>query len=455
MKEPERIWEAALGELQLQVNKPNFDTWLKNTRGLSLNDDLFVVGTPSAFAAEWLQNRMYSLIKNALANVLGELVEVQFTVIQPSSHKELAPSLADGGLITRAEQRVKTLNLNPKFTFESFISGESNMLAFRAARDVAQNPGRVYNPLYIYSDTGLGKTHLLHAIGHELKNNKNVLCVSAEQLTSEFISAVKKQQTEELNRKYRNADILLLDDFQFICGKRQTQEYFFHLFNELYENECQIVITCDNPPKCMMELGSKMCSRLECGLVADIKPPEYEMRLAILKHRTSKAKMDIPVEVLEFIAANFRKNIRELEGGLNRVMTYARMKNSTPDLELARSALAPLLASDTGNHNGASRLAHQNIIDAVAGYFGISPKAITGKSRERNTTQARHIAMYILREYGNLKLDEIGKLFGNRDHSTVLYSYNKISEEMNVDKQLEKLVQDICRELNINSSSKD
>jgi chromosomal replication initiator protein len=447
VKEPKEIWEAVLGELQVQVSKPNYETWLKDTKGISQTDDLFVIGTANTFAAEWLQSRLLSLIKNTLAKIIGELVEVQFTVLNRASQVPAAAGQYDGGVSVKSAPRSRSNSLNPRFTFANFVTGDSNRLAYQAACEAASDPGHVHNPLFVYGATGLGKTHLLHAIGNKIRNSRNIIYASAEQMTSEFIKAIKHQETDELNERYRNADVLLLDDFQFFDGKKQTQQYFFHLFNELYDNDCQIVITCDCAPRAITSLTAKLCSRLECGLVADIKAPEYETRLSFLGSRAENAKMTVPAEVLQFIATHCHRNIRELEGGLNRVASYAKLHKREPDLEMARQSLEAIMDMEAQNGNGPSPVA---VLNAVADRFELSPRDLTGKGRERNNTQARQIAMYILREHAGYRLSEIGKFFGGRDHSTVIYSCNKIASEINVDKKLSKFIHDIFTELKIN-----
>jgi chromosomal replication initiator protein len=451
MKEPKDIWEAALGELQVQVSKPNYDTWLKDTKGIRYESELFTVATPNTFAAEWLQNRLLSLIKNCLANIIGHVVEVSFMVTSQAIPQAAPSNSYDGGLSVKVRPSLKMHNLNPKFTFDTFVPGESNHMAFSAAREVAENPGQVYNPLFIYSGTGLGKTHLLQAIGHALAAKiRTVVYTSAEQLTNEFVSAIKSNTVDDFNSKYRNADVLLVDDFQFFCGKKGTLQSFFHLFNELYDNNCQIVITCDSSPRDISALGEKLRSRLEWGLVADIKAPDYKTRLEIASNKAKKAGAPIPTDVLQYIATHFHDNIRELEGVVNRMITYSRLNNLTPDLATAQSALSSLIEPSRQNGNGSTP--HQ-VIDKTAAYFEMAPQDLTGKARDRKTAEARQVAMFILRQYGNCRLNEIGELFGGRDHSTVLYSCDKIASEINVDKQMSKTIEDICHELKIHRSS--
>jgi chromosomal replication initiator protein len=452
MKTPQEIWQAALGELQLQVSKPNYDTWLKDTEGIDFNDDLFTVRAPNTFVAEWLESRLLSLIKNTLGKLVGQMVEVQF-YIHPTCQAlpQKAAVQADGGISVKTRREHKFSKFNPGLTFDTFIAGDSNQMAYSAAWEVAQKPGEVYNPLYIYGDTGLGKTHLLQAIGNNMRARKQeVIYISAEQLTTEFVASIKNDTTESFNIKYRNTDVLLLDDFQFFSGKKQTQQCFFHLFNDLRDNDCQIVITCDCPPRAISAIGEKLRSRLEWGLVADIKSPDFDTRLAILNGKAGKMKVDMSPDVLEFIANHFRQNIRELEGGLTRVITYARAHKSPPTMDIATDALASLMPDD---QQSLSIFTPRLIIEAVASYYNLHPDTLTGKSRDRKTTQARQIAMYLIQKQVGCSLSEIGKLFGGRDHSTVLYSCEKISSETNVNQQINSALNDICRDLKIHKVS--
>jgi chromosomal replication initiator protein len=452
MRTPQEIWQAALGELQLQVNKPNYNTWLKDTEGIDYNDDLFIIRTPNTFVAEWLESRLLSLIKNTLGKLVGQMVEVQFYV-HPASRvvPQTATAQADGGIAVKTRKSDKHNSLNPALTFETFIAGESNQLAYNASIDVCHQPGQIHNPLYIYSSTGLGKTHLLHAIGNYLKSqNRDIMYTSAEQLTNEFVTSIKKDETQEFYNRYRSAEVLLLDDFQFFSGKKQTQQCFFSLFNDLRDSQCQIVITCDCPPKAINAIGEKLRSRLEWGLVADIKAPDFDTRLKILKEKARRSNFKMPPEILEYIATHLRSNIRELEGGLNRVATCARMHNSPPTVEIATKALVSLIPNA---EQAPAVFTPQLIIEAVASYYNLHPDALTGKGRDRKTTQARQIAMYLIHKEVNCSLTEIGKLFGSRDHSTVLYGCNKVASEINVDQKLSQQVKDIFRSLKINKDS--
>jgi chromosomal replication initiator protein len=454
LKSPKEIWEAVLGQLQVQVTKPNFETWLKGTQGERYRDEIFVISAPNAFVAEWLESRLQSLIKKTLTSVIGNPVEIKFIVKLPSeSNTQLAanPSPADGGVSTKAKGAFTTTNLNPKYTFNTFITGESNRMAYAAAIEVAENPGTVYNPLYIYSDTGLGKTHLLLSIGYTAKTaGRRVLYTSAEQLTTAFVVSLKNNTTEAFHAKYRGIDVLLVDDFQFLSGKVQTQECFYHIFNDLHEENCQIVVTCDCPPKAICSLEKRLMSRMEGGLIADIKAPDSETRLAILKAKAKQLKTVVSPEVLQLIASQFRQNVRELEGSLNRVVTYAKLSGQELDIKTATKALVDLVAKDSRKD---SSISSEKIIDTIASYYELSPEALSGQRRDRKTVLARQLAMYLLREQNHSPLSEIGKILGGRDHTTILHGCEKIAAEINLNPQLCKSINELRQSLGIKKKS--
>jgi chromosomal replication initiator protein len=451
LKSPKEIWEAALGELQVQVNKANFDTWLRDTEGLRYRDEVFTIGAPNAFVAEWLGNRQLSLIKKTLANIIGDQVSIDF-VIKSQVQCDIKPAISsqsDGGVSTKSKGPAVSSNLNPRYTFNNFVTGESNRLAFAAAVEVSENPGLVYNPLFIYSDTGLGKTHLLLAIGQLAKlAGHRVLYTSAEQLTTEFVIALKRRTTEEFQAKYRNTDVLLVDDFQFLSGKVQTQECFYHIFNDLHENNCQIVATCDRPPKAICALEKRLQSRMEGGLIADIKPPDQETRLSILKIKAKQMKASVSPEVLQLIAAQFHNNVRELEGGLNRVITYAKLSGLEPDIKTAMKALSDLLTKEVPKNTS---LSPHKVIEAVSSYYEVSPEILLGKRRDKKTSLARHMAMYLIREQNHHPLSEIGKILGDRDHTTVMHGCEKIAAEASINPQLAKSIEELHKTLGVNS----
>ncbi len=422
----QEIWEAALGELQVQVTRSYYRTWLEKTTGLSYEDGQFVVGVPNAFVAEYLSQNQRSLIEKTLTGLTRPDIKVLFRVASARETTASAPT-------TRAKGKAR-------YTFDSFVVSNSNRLAYAAALSAAENPGHGYNPLFLYGGVGLGKTHLLHAVYHAARaNNFRALYVSAEQFTNEFVSAVREKSTEEFRSKFRTVDILLIDDIQFISGKEQTEESFFHTFNELHNANRQIVVTSDCPPKSLPRLGARLCSRFEWGLVADIKPPDFETRLAILQAKADQEKTEVPREVLEFIAQRIQQNIRELEGSLHRAIAYAKLFRALLTPELAARALEDI--ADKGPKS--IPLTPDSVIKVVAQSFQLTPDDLKGRKRDRNTALARQLAMYLLKEGTSCSLAQIGLEFGNRDHSTVTHAVQKIRTEMDNDPYLRRKALDI------------
>jgi len=428
------IWKAALDELQGRVSPANYQTWLKNTVGLTYSDSCFTVGVPSSFVTESLEKRLNPLIEKTLVGITGKPVSVQFQVHLGNGDEELTPPAPSSPSSTNYKQRPSAPKLNRRYTFSSFIVGSSNRLAHAAALGVAENPGNSYNPLFVYSGAGLGKTHLLHAIGWEaIRIRPRVMYVTAEQFTNEFISAIRERRSEDFRNKYRSVDVLLIDDIQFIAGKEQTQEGLFHTFNDLHTGNSQIVISCDRPPKSLTLLEDRLRSRFEWGLIVDMQPPDLETRIAILQMKAEEQKTVVPPEVLNSIARRIQKNIRELEGALNRVLAYARLTQSPLTVELATQALADI-SSDSHKRT----LTPVVIMNAVATFFNIPADNLQGKRRDKTTSQARQIAMYLLREELQSSWTQIGKELGGRDHSTILHGYHKISDEANSDHGLRR-----------------
>jgi chromosomal replication initiator protein len=422
----QEIWKAALGELQVQVTRSYYRTWLEKTTCLSYEADQFVVGVPNAFIAEYLNQNQRSLIEKTLIGLTRPDIKVTFRVASARETTASAPSIRPKG--------------KARYTFDSFVVSHNNRLAYAAALGAAENPGQGYNPLFLYGGVGLGKTHLLHAIYHAARaNNFRALYVSAEQFTNEFVSAIRERSTDEFRSKFRTVDILLIDDIQFISGKEQTEESFFHTFNELHDANRQIVMTSDCPPKSMPRLGKRLCSRFEWGLVADIKPPDFDTRLAILRAKAEQEKTEVPTDVLEFIAHRIQQNIRELEGSLHRAIAYARLFQALLTPELAARALEDI----AGKGPKSASLTPEAVIKAVAQSFQLNPEDLKGRKRDRNTTLARQLAMYLLKEGTSCTLEQIGLEFGQRDHSTVTHAVHKIAAEMDSDPYLRRKVFDI------------
>jgi chromosomal replication initiator protein len=437
---PKEIWEIALGDMQVQVSKPNFRTWFSKTVGLSYQDNKFVIGVPNTFAAEYLEKTQRSLIEKSLIGLTAPHVQVVFQV---NGKSQQSTSEAESVSVMPAPPPVFT-RLNPNYTFDSFIEGSGNRLARAVALAAAQNPGRVYNPLFIYGGAGLGKTHLLHAIGQlAIANHINVICTSAEQFTNEFVAAVRDKNTDDFRHKYRSIGMLLIDDIQFIVGKEQTEESFFHTFNELHNTNRQIVMTSDCHPKSMPLLEERLRSRFEWGLIVDIQPPDYATRLAILESKARQKGTSLPRDVLEFIARDEQSNIRVLEGFLNRVFAFAKLLQAMPTLEIAAKALEDVASKEFMPDD----ITPASILQAVADGFQVSRDALLGRERDKDITLARRLAMYLIRQETNYSLDHIGQFLGNRDAAAVTIACKKITNDINDSPFLKRKLHDIQHSL--------
>jgi chromosomal replication initiator protein len=433
----EKIWDAALGELQIQVSKPNYRTWLEKTTGLNYQDSQFVVSVPNTFVAEYLDKKQRSLIEKTLISLTSSQ-DIKVTFQVDGRYKNSSGSCV-------GEQKTVSPRFNPNYVFDSFIIGNCNRLAFAAAQGVAQNPGQVYNPLYIYGGSGLGKTHLLHAIGHlALAGDIPVLCVSAEQFTNEFVRAIRERKTDEFHHKYRNIGLLLIDDIQFISSKKQTEESFFHTFNALHNTNRQIVITSDQPPKSIPLLDKRLSSRFAWGLIADIKPPDFETRLAILQSKAKQREVNLNLGVLEFIAQQVQQNVRELEGSLNRVVAYAKLFNASPTIELAAQALDDISSKEPKSTSITPGL----VLEAVADSFQLTPADLQGHKRDKETALARRVTMYLLRQETNCSLAQVGQQLGDRDPSSVTNACKRIAIDITASPYLRRKISDIQKGIN-------
>ncbi len=443
-----QIWQAALGTIQLQTSRQEFDTWLRGTSLVALDGGMATVGTSSPFHKEGLENRYLAPVRRSLGDIVGYPVQVRVVItsgpvvrMDGGETASLALQTSDESApnIDRAVQldftnTMRTGMLNPKYTFERFIVGSSNRMAHAACLAVADNPGQAYNPLFLYGGVGLGKTHLLHAIGNHVLDRDpeiNVLYVSSEKFTNDLINAIRRQQTEEFRIRYRNIDVLLIDDIQFIAGKDATQEEFFHTFNALHSAAKHIVISSDKPPKAILTLEERLRSRFEWGLICDVQPPDLETRTAILRAKGEQMNVYIPDEVFDFLAHKVQSNIRELEGSLNRVAAHADLHKTTISIEVATLALADLLGSSRRK-----RITPEMILNVVSEHYGIDIRTLQGRGRSRNIVIPRHVAMYLLREETDCSLIDIGNLLGGRDHTTVIHGCDKVSEEINADSRL-------------------
>jgi len=441
-----RLWRAAVGQLELELAKPTFDTWLRNTWAVSYEDGVLVVGVQSAYAKDWLENRLYALIQRVVSKTAGRTVSVRFVV-----RRNEAVAQEDVGLLGgQASPRKRTwpgvgegdlTRLNSKHTFANFIVGRSNRLAHAGSLAVAEKPGTSYNPLFIYGGVGLGKTHLLHAIGNRvLEDDKRALYVSAETFTNDLIKGIRTRTTEEFRAKYRTIDVLLIDDVQFIVNKERTQEEFFHTFNDLYQENRQIVLSSDRPPKAFVGLEERLRSRFEWGLTADVQPPDLETRMAILKAKGESQSVDLPIEVVEFIAQRFQTNIRELEGALNQVLGLSRMMGYPLTVGTAERALYNMMRTPV-------ELTIDQVLDIVAAYFGLRVDDLKGPRRTKKIAFARHIAMYLARDLTDMSLPRIGQSLGGRDHSTILYGYGKIAGLFEKDDSIRRQILEIKNRL--------
>jgi len=435
--EARRVWDAVLGELQLQMTRHNFDTYLRDTVGLELTHDRLMVGVPNDYAIGWLCDRAYPIIVGTVGKVLGRQVEVSFRLHRPQGRQP------DGGVLFRATSLTSTPpmpRLNPKFTFERFVVGPHCRLAVHAALEVAQRPEEAPNPLYIFGPPGMGKTHLLQAIGHRLAaQGRRALYITAEQFTSDFVAAVGQRRVEEFRGRYRHLDALLVDDVHLLAGKERTQEEFYHTFNEVCMAGGHIVVTADRPPQAIGHLDPHLRSRLEGGLVVDIGLPDLETKLAVACAKARELGVHLPPEVARYLAEKARRSIRQLEGYVNRVVAYARLVHKeTIDLDVAHEALAALTEGAAG---GAP--SPETVLHTVAQFFNLSPHALAGKARSKLVADARHIAMYLLREECQLSLKDIGRLLGGRDHSTVIHAVQKVETLMRTDPLLRRQVSEI------------
>jgi len=426
----QQIWEAALGELQIQVSKSNYRTWLEKTAGLGYQDNKFVIGVPNTFVAEYLDQKQRSLIEKTLIGVTGRNLQVRFQVDAAKHATPGSPTLPEEA----------SSGFNPRYTFDDFITGNCNRLAYAASLAIAEKPGDNYNPLFIYGGPGLGKTHLLHAIGHMAQlHHFQTLYVSGEQFTNEFIQAIQLRKTEEFRNKYRKVDMLLIDDINFITGKEQTQECFFHTFNELHNNNRQIAVTSDRSPKSMPQLEERLCSRFQWGLTVDIQSPDLETRMAILQAKAEQKGQNLTMDVLDFIAQRIEQNVRELEGSLNRVIAYAKLLRALVTPELAAKALESI-ATKPGQ---GTAVTPSLIIDAVADNFQLAPVEMKSRKRDRETALARQVAMYLIKEETHSSLAQIGHELGNRNPATVSHAYAKIAAELNDSPYLRHKISDI------------
>jgi chromosomal replication initiator protein len=442
----EKAWQSALGQLQMEMPKASFDTWVRDTQIASYEDGQFTIAVRNAYARDWLESRLSSTVTRLLMGMMNRSVDVTF-VIHTNGNGENATDSATtspGEVAAGSDEiqapRLRSTSLNPRYTFENFIVGPNNRLAHAASQAVAENPATAYNPLFLYGGVGLGKTHLLHAIGNYCQEHgSSVLYVSSEEFTNDMIGAIRSHTTQAFREKYRTADVLLVDDIQFIAGKESTQEEFFHTFNTLHGQNKQIIVSSDRPPKSMVTLEERLRSRFEWGLTADIQLPDLETRLAILRYKSERLGQTVPVEIMDLIARRVQSNIRELEGALNRIVAFADLSGMAMTLQLADVALADLLPQRGDVKPDA-------VVDVVARTFNLSVDRLLSPDRSHDVALPRQIAMFLMRET-NISLPQIGRVLGGRDHTTVMYACEKIADLLESDDRLRRQVVQIRQQL--------
>lgn len=426
----DQMWQAVLGEIELSLSKANFTTWFKNTFISSFEDDKVVVCVPNTFTKAWLEKKYHQQISSAIQNVSSKKIKQIFYKVETrknSPMEDLLKKIKIKKENTNDEPiLINQFGLNAKYNFENFIVGKGNELAHAASQAVAANPGNAYNPLFIYGGVGLGKTHLLQAVGHEISKRTNkILYITCERFTNDYIHAVKNGRAKEFKDHYRNVDLLLIDDIQFMAGKDGTQEEFFHTFNELHQTNKQIVLTCDRAPKSIPALEKRLLSRFEWGMIVDISQPDVETRVAILEAKCKEKNYSLEAEILYYIANNIQNNIRELEGALNRLIAFHEFNNTKPTIDSSKSILSGIITSTKSKS-----VTCKNIIESVSKYFDVEMKDLTGKCRKKELVYPRQLIMFLMRREINTSYPTIGQEIGGRDHTTAMHAFNKITKEL-------------------------
>ena len=445
----ESLWNQILERLQVQLSRPSFETWIKTARAEQLENNCLIVSAPNPFARNWLQKYYREILADAVAEILGYPVEIYLTIAGgnetggSNDSATIWPSpIAD--VESHSLHPPKPANLNPKYVFSRFVVGSNNRMAHAASLAVAESPGREFNPLFLCGGVGLGKTHLMQAIGHyrlEIDPNAKIFYVSTEKFTNDLIAAIRKDSMQSFRDHYRAADVLLIDDIQFIEGKEYTQEEFFHTFNTLHESGNQVVLASDRPPQQIPRLQERLCSRFSMGLIADIQLPDLETRMAILQKKAEYENMRLPRDVIEYIASSYTSNVRELEGALIRAVAYL----SITGLPMTVENITPVLNPQTESVEATP----DAVIAVVAEAFDVSVEDLKGISRRREISFARQIGMYLIRQHTGLSLPKVGEVFGGKDHTTVLYSCDKIAQLRNTDPTLAQTLRQLSDRINV------
>ena len=444
----QQLWHQVLERLQLQLSRPTFETWIQTTTAEELRDDCLVVRTPNAFVFNHLQKYYLKTIAEVVKDIVGKPLEIQLKVTQEDTIAFIEDSNIVSSLATHPEETsphhsLQPAKLNPRYTFYRFVVGPTNRMAHAASLAVAESPGRDFNPLFLCGGVGLGKTHLMQAIGHyylEINLDAKIFYVSTEQFTNDLIAAIRNDNMESFRAHYRTADILLVDDIQFIEGKEYTQEEFFHTFNTLHEAGKQVVLASDRPPNLIPRLQARLSSRFSMGLIADIQVPDLETRMAILQKKAEYENMRLPREVIEYIASNYTSNIRELEGALTRAIAYI----SISGVPMTVENIAPVLNPPVEKVAASPEI----ILNVIAETYKVSLEDLKGNSRRREISTARQIGMYLMRQHTNLSLPRIGDEFGGKDHTTVMYSCEKINKKQATDRQLSQTLSQLSDRIN-------
>ena len=434
MNVPDDIWKKVLSLMEREMTSTTINTWFDDARALSLEGDCFTLYTPTSFKRDIIVSRYLPAIQNALHELFSS--ECRVEVLTEGEAEQRAQGKKDDGFLPGTEE----------YTFDRFVVGSSNKFAHAAAVAVAENPGKSYNPLYIYGESGLGKTHLLYAIAHQIHETRpdfKIVYIKGDAFTNELIQAIRENRNQEFREKYRFADVFLMDDVQFVAGRASTQEEMFHTFNTLYEARHQIVFTSDRPPKEMFRLDDRLKTRFEWGLLADIQPPDYETRVAIIKNKAIRRGMNLPDPVLQYIAENITSNVRQIEGTVNKILAFQELMGESVDVDTVTRAVRDMF-KDKADFLPSPEI----IIDEVGKFYGIDPDAIRGQGRTKDTALARQIAMYQIRRMTNLSLKEIGKEFDNRDHTTVMHSIDRIEKLTKQSPEVAEVIKDINANIN-------